>query len=102
MRRCLARGVFVVAVILSFSPLYAEQPPTEELLRRWHESNSFCRGGNGDETLAWCIVRDGYGDVLSIRNWCYGKEGETGYQMRWHECGPDSNKPEAVSPEEIE
>jgi hypothetical protein len=95
----------VVAFALALYPAtqsMAALLSTDELLDHWIEANGYCRGGSGDETMQWCAVRDGLTDVLIVRGWCYGKSGEAGYQMRWHKCGPDSNRPAPPMPEEDE
>ncbi|TCP80790.1 hypothetical protein C8J31_11430 [Rhizobium sp. PP-CC-2G-626] len=58
------------------------------ILARWSEENSECRGGSGDrpETLAACERRGATDAKLRSVGWCYGREGESGYQMDWHAC----------------
>jgi hypothetical protein len=92
--RCAFAVVGFLAGVLVSIPCRAVELQTGELLDRWQQANGLCRGGSGEETMAWCTVRDGIGDVLSIRGWCYGKQGQAGFEMQWHPCGPDSNRPE--------
>jgi hypothetical protein len=60
----------------------------ETMIKLWHEANSQCRGGPGDQkaTLDACEEREAYGKRLGQLGWCYGKPGEAGYQMKWHQC----------------
>lgn len=67
------------------------------LISQWHEANSKCRGGSGDDeaTIAACDERDGaLKDRLRDANICYGREGEAGYQMVMHRCGATSLRSE--------
>lgn len=64
-------------------------------IERWRELNGKCRGGSGDnpETFAACEERDGpAAQRLSRFDICYGRQGEAGYQMTMHRCGPDSTR----------
>ncbi|KQS78826.1 hypothetical protein ASG25_09325 [Rhizobium sp. Leaf384] len=58
------------------------------VIARWSEENGQCRGGGGDspETLAACDRRAVTDAKLQRVGWCYGREGEAGYQMDWHAC----------------
>lgn len=55
-------------------------------------ANGRCRGGSGDDPATWdaCAERLAFQRRLSALNWCYGRRGESGYQMQWHRCGPSS------------
>lgn len=59
------------------------------MMRLWHEANSACRGGSGDDpkTELACEEREAYSTRLGQLGWCYGKQGEYGYQHQWHRCG---------------
>lgn len=68
-------------------------PEETALMSRWHELNTLCRGGSGDRpsTHAACEERDGpIARQLADAGICYGREGEYGYQMAMHRCGPAS------------
>lgn len=68
-------------------------PEERALISRWHELNTRCRGGSGDvpATHAACEERDGpAARELGEAEICYGREGESGYQMEMHRCGPTS------------
>jgi hypothetical protein len=69
-----------------------ELPNSEAMVSRWQEANGFCRGRSGDdpETWAWCSIRDGIDQVLTVRGFCYGKDGQPSVDMQWHACGPGS------------
>ena len=88
-------GLVVSLCTVSIGEAYsAQRPNTPALIKRWIEANGYCRGGSGDdrETLAWCSVREGLSEVLAVRDWCYGKKDEYGYQLKWHRCVETSNK----------
>lgn len=93
MRTALA-AVGLLIIALAQKPSHAAGISTNELLDLWLQANGLCRGGAGEETMAWCEVRDGYDEVLDIRGWCYGKQGQAGFEMRWHQCGVGSNRPD--------
>ncbi|THK36773.1 hypothetical protein EHS39_17695 [Ensifer sp. MPMI2T] len=59
------------------------------IIAQWQDQNGECRGGagNSDETLRACDRREAIGAKLEAVGWCYGREGEYGYQMAWHVCG---------------
>lgn len=59
------------------------------IISQWHDQNGDCRGGSGgsDETWQACDRREAIGAKLQAVGWCYGREGEAGYQMEWHACG---------------
>ncbi|PSJ60464.1 hypothetical protein C7I85_14770 [Mesorhizobium soli] len=59
------------------------------IVSQWQDQNGDCRGGPGDsdETLKACDRREAIGAKLEAVGWCYGREGENGYQMDWHICG---------------
>lgn len=69
------------------------------IISQWHDLNSLCRGGTGDEpkTMQSCEQRERVGEKLSRVGWCYGKEGDYGYQMEWHECEALSNSASRVT-----
>lgn len=67
-----------------------------DLIRLWHEANATCRGStdpNPPETLEACKVRETLGSQLDRLNWCYGKNGEYGFQMKGHRCTGSSMRP---------
>ncbi|TGQ20027.1 MAG: hypothetical protein E5V67_01905 [Mesorhizobium sp.] len=66
-------------------------PPTK-LIRQWQVANENCRGGSGDDpqTEKACNARDALARRLEAAKWCYGKNGQSGYQYRWHRCGKGS------------
>lgn len=58
------------------------------MLARWHDQNGKCRGGSGDSQETWqaCDDREHTDKSLTAAGWCYGRQGEYGYQMEWHRC----------------
>jgi hypothetical protein len=61
-------------------------------LARWQELNGRCRGGSGNDEETWraCDLREYIYPALVSGGWCYGREGDAGYQMEWHRCARDS------------
>lgn len=59
------------------------------IISQWYDQNGDCRGGSGDSDETWqaCNRREVIGAKLQAVGWCYGREGEAGYQMEWHACG---------------
>jgi hypothetical protein len=86
--------VVLLAGVALGMPTMAGAPSTNDVLKKWEDANTHCRGGAGKETMAWCAIRDGLGYVLDFRNLCYGKQGQAGFEMQWHRCGRDSIRPE--------
>jgi hypothetical protein len=62
------------------------------LLAFENDTNERCRGGSGDERSTWnaCDERTEYEDRLSALGMCYGKAGQSGFQMSWHRCTANS------------
>lgn len=58
------------------------------MLVRWHDQNGKCRGGSGESQETWqaCDAREHTQKSLVAAGWCYGRQGEYGYQMEWHRC----------------
>lgn len=59
------------------------------IIAQWQDQNGECRGGGGgsDDTLRACDRREAIGAKLEAIGWCYGRDGEYGYQLYWHLCG---------------
>ena len=68
----------------------ARDAQVKDLLSQARELDSRCRGTEGATNPAVCEQRDAKFDELNNVGWCYGKEGEFGYQHEWHMCGPTS------------
>lgn len=58
------------------------------VLSQWNQENMICRGSSGDapDTMAACDRREAVYNKLKAVGWCYGREGESSYQMDWHVC----------------
>ncbi|MFT3761643.1 MAG: hypothetical protein QM761_03325 [Pseudoxanthomonas sp.] len=67
-------------------------PDPQTLIAQWQEQNTLCRGLHGDDPRMQpaCDERQRIGHALYQRGWCYGEEGEMGYQMQWRRCHADS------------
>ncbi|UIJ85284.1 hypothetical protein LZK77_16335 [Rhizobium leguminosarum] len=66
------------------------------LIRQWEAENSECRGSTEPEsakTVRACDRRSELDAKLDHVGWCYGHQNEYGYQMRWHACDANSNRP---------
>jgi hypothetical protein len=52
--------------------------------------NDRCRDGSGDDplTLKVCEVRDKVLTEIKEAGWCWGHEGQAGYQKDWEPCKP--------------
>lgn len=71
-----------------------QQTPTRirVMIDKWQEANSVCRGGSPGQsrTEKACEGRSELEIEFELLGYCYGKQGEAGYQAAWHECGPNS------------
>lgn len=58
------------------------------ILEQWEDQNTACRGGSGNSqtTMTACERREEIGAKLKSVGWCFGKEGQAGYEMQWHAC----------------
>lgn len=58
------------------------------MLVRWYSQDDKCRGGfsSDPETGRACDAREHTQKSLAAAGWCYGRQGEYGYQMKWHRC----------------
>jgi hypothetical protein len=61
----------------------------QRIIAQWQQENGDCRGGSGNADATWraCDRREVISSKLQTVGWCYGREGEAGYQMQWHICG---------------
>jgi hypothetical protein len=82
-------------VMIIATPSFAFEARIENLLGRYSAYDDICRGSSGDEqaTHNACDYRNEVGVLLGKEGFCYGKDGQAGYQMRWHKCGKKSIKP---------
>lgn len=64
-----------------------DQQMVDMLIKQERELNSRCRGSEGaDENSTVCEDRNDIAKELEKAGWCYGRDGEAGYQMDWHPC----------------
>lgn len=68
----------------------ARDAEVKDLISQAIELNRRCRGTEGATNPAVCEQRNAKFDELNDVGWCYGREGEYGYQNEWHVCGPTS------------
>lgn len=65
-------------------------PPTDvqKLIKQQEELNDQCRGGSGDspKTMTACEKRDKVFDQIMRKGWCWGFEGQAGYERSWVKC----------------
>ncbi len=66
----------------------AATPAVKAMLDEYSEINSKCRGGAGDDsnTQLACNKRDTLHEKLNSSGWCFGEEGQAGFEMVWHQC----------------
>lgn len=79
----------VIAVTLFAAVIPGKAETTGQLIKRWYSENTLCRGGpgNASATNAACARREKTRSLLESRDMCYGRPGESGFQMEWHACG---------------
>jgi hypothetical protein len=90
MRRLAFAAFFTVAVFLAILTSASASSSTDQLIAKWNELNSKCRGGSGDnpKTLEACDARDELSSILEAMGYSYGCDGEAGYQSFWrNDCG---------------
>lgn len=76
-----------ILVGLQAYPAWAAPKPGE-MIAEWTRLNSLCRGGSGDNpaTMKACGERDALTPRIEAAGWCYGQNGQSGYQYQWHAC----------------
>ncbi len=76
------------------APLSAQSLSPQKLIREYRFYNGLCRGATEVSNDTWraCGARDYAAYILEQLDWCFGKEDEFSYQMRWHRCEADSNR----------
>lgn len=80
------RFTLATIFLISTLPALAAWKPVT-LLDEESMANDLCRGGAGSSTDKACDLRDMLVSDLKRVGWCYGRPGEVGAQMTWHECG---------------
>jgi hypothetical protein len=63
-------------------------PEVQKLMKQEEELNDQCRGGSGDspKTMAACEKRNKVFDQIMRKGWCWGSDGQTGYERSWVKC----------------
>ncbi|WP_139104371.1 hypothetical protein [Agrobacterium tumefaciens] len=90
------RVVLVGIAATAFSNnVFAFEAHVERLIGQYDAYNDICRGASGDEkaTQSACDSRGEVSMLLGREGLCYGKDGQAGYQMKWHKCGKGSIRP---------
>lgn len=66
----------------------APTPEVQKLMKQEEELNEQCRGGSGDspKTMAACEKRDKVFDQIMRKGWCWGSDGQAGYERSWVKC----------------
>lgn len=77
--------LFIIYLLFS-TFAYAESD--ENIIKQVDKLESQCRGGSGDNpaTTEACEKRDILVNELKEKGWCYGHEGQAGYQRKWEKC----------------
>ncbi len=70
----------------------AASPTDRQLLDQVRSLDSKCRGLPPGEDDGACQKRDQIVGRLTERGYCYGLKGQVGADMRWHRCGPRSER----------
>jgi hypothetical protein len=98
-------SINVVAVIccvcVGTSAAHADSmnPTNDELvallLEDFGTHDEACRGGSGDKNETWvaCGSRDYAASLLNEFGWCHGENGQSAYEMVWHQCSSNSLLP---------
>lgn len=67
----------------------------DRIIGQWQTENGDCRGSTDSATVERsCARREEIGALLDRFGWCYGHQNEYGYQMQWHLCDANSNRPQ--------
>ena len=64
-----------------------------KLMRQEEQLNSQCRGGSGNApaTMAACEKRENILAKIKTQGWCWGTEGQYGYEQDWTKCEPQAD-----------
>jgi hypothetical protein len=94
-RSMLKVALIACGILAAPQSAMAQTPVIRDLLVIERQLNTMCRGWSGDDprTAEVCDVRERMIEVLSTMGYCYGRRGQAGYQMQWHKCIGDSNRP---------
>lgn len=75
--------------LILFLPAYLTHATSDEnIIKQVDKLNNQCRGDSGDNpaTIKVCDKRDKLINDLKAKGWCYGHEGQAGYQRKWEKC----------------
>ncbi|WP_128549280.1 MULTISPECIES: hypothetical protein [Salipiger] len=69
---------------------FGDDPEVQLLLDQFRSLDTACRSQPTASQNQACDDRNTVSAKLDDKGWCFGREGEAGYQHRWHLCGPVS------------
>lgn len=86
------RELVTALVLVALAGPANAAPSDKQLLDAVGQADSECRGLPPDDSEAACQKRDQLVGRLTERGYCYGLKGQVGADMRWHRCGPRSQR----------
>jgi len=94
MRKILAAPVAMV-IMMAATPGCADDLVVHNLIKADELLDGICRSADPDSSDAKlaCKARQVVYEAIDKHNWCYGKIGQVGADMRWHKCGKNSQRP---------
>jgi len=77
-------------------PCFTYAASDENIIKQVTRLNDQCRGASGDDPAAMrmCDKRDKLIDELTSKGWCYGHEGQAGYERQWERCAAPQSVPQ--------
>lgn len=80
-------ALFAAGVLIA-APVHSQSQYPKAQIDQAERLNDRCRGGSGDDpaTMKACEQRDAAYDRLEKAGWCYGKDGDAGFQRKWQRC----------------
>lgn len=82
------RALFIVGTYLIAFWMPAHAATIAQDIADAEKLNGLCRGSSSDlvSTDMHCKKRDAAYAALEKRGWCWGREGQAGYEMKWEPC----------------
>lgn len=93
----LIRFISFASLALHVSLSMASNLPDD--INKVEQLNDLCRGGKGDGgvSASACSKRDKLMASLEKRGWCYGHDGQAGYEKTWERCQGGNVSRERIS-----